>query len=508
MCDIYPTTVKRHASRHHANEPKFLSENIVLENLSSVKILVETNFPVKRKVERDANTSTKENQGASRFNDHRASIRDNISVVTDTVGIQTAQTINIAVSGNENEKVADAFNHSSSQLTKSVALSSVVAPSACNISDTETYDNTILDTEICEVNINNDNRNASEPGRSNTCGVHTKFDKSLQNTMESYIKKSSNSSFDTNEPINSCNYDSLYSGDKEKFQEMYLDIKDIKSKLMNLSSNGSNPVNTSNNPTSYATITESQEYHDLCNKINGVINFDDLLEIGAIVFYKNDSEIVIRCKVCDDYNGSDDNTSIRHKNAHSLAYGYTISDELLTRYKNGHNQSWYSFKGRVITHYRHPTLLHKQAILSTNRNDLKVNRSSHVMQNLVRAAVTVVKTKEAASRFEDIVGLLHACGSDVGNICHGRKIFNNILDSCIHVIYNKYFKLLTTPLEATTRPPHFYLTADKSTVNRVTNQAVLLGVMINGKLNLYFSKNLFHNILFNYILLFFHAYVL
>lgn len=52
--------------------------------------------------------------------------------------------------------------------------------------------------------------------------------------------------------------------------------------------------------------------------------------------------------------------------------------------------------------------------------------------------------------------------------------------SVVHICEtNKTF--LMTPLPSTGKPPHFFFTADKATINRSTNQALLLGVINKGE---------------------------
>ena len=59
-----------------------------------------------------------------------------------------------------------------------------------------------------------------------------------------------------------------------------------------------------------------------------------------------------------------------------------------------------------------------------------------------------------------------------------RHIFNAILDIIKDEIYVKISEKLKTHLEATGMPP---ITADKATINRRTNQTILVYVNINGK---------------------------
>ena len=93
----------------------------------------------------------------------------------------------------------------------------------------------------------------------------------------------------------------------------------------------------------------------------------------------------------------------------------------------------------------------------------------------------MVKTKTAAVHYETLIASHHFTGADVGEFGHGRKQFTGILH-CADVWINlQTAEFLRKPLPSTRLPPHFYVTSDKSTPHRVTNQAIMLCPMIDGK---------------------------
>jgi hypothetical protein len=69
----------------------------------------------------------------------------------------------------------------------------------------------------------------------------------------------------------------------------------------------------------------------------------------------------------------------------------------------------------------------------------------------------------------------------MGNIGHGRKQFLEILHAFEIWLDTKAAKYLTTPLVSISLPPHFSVSVDKSTVYRVTNQAIVVSPMFDGK---------------------------
>lgn len=109
-------------------------------------------------------------------------------------------------------------------------------------------------------------------------------------------------------------------------------------------------------------------------------------------------------------------------------------------------------------------------------------RGVNVMKNLVRVALSVVESKCAATHFETQIAAHISTGSDMGDIGHSRKQFNDILRATEIYFDKQIEEYLLTPLQNTSLalPPHFCGLADKSTVHRVTNQGVVIITMVQG----------------------------
>ena len=84
-------------------------------------------------------------------------------------------------------------------------------------------------------------------------------------------------------------------------------------------------------------------------------------------------------------------------------------------------------------------------------------------------------------QYEERIAELHAAGSDVGDFGHSQKLFPAMLSAACAYIDKKTSIFLSTPLPSTGMPPHVYVTADKSTNHRVTNQVTVICPVVNGR---------------------------
>ena len=89
--------------------------------------------------------------------------------------------------------------------------------------------------------------------------------------------------------------------------------------------------------------------------------------------------------------------------------------------------------------------------------------------------------KAAGIQFEQNVSCHIATGSDLGDMSHGRKQFLDILKAAEICVDMKVSEYLSTPLERTKLALHFYVTADKATIHRAQNQAILICPFVEGR---------------------------
>lgn len=158
----------------------------------------------------------------------------------------------------------------------------------------------------------------------------------------------------------------------------------------------------------------------------------------------------------------------------AIKYGLKISAYDMSLYEVGHgsNQKWDRFKFHLKEHIT--SHCHHQAIARevTIKHVCTVKKT--VIKNQLRCAWSVVQTKSAASHYETEICNLHAAGANVGDFGHSRFMFPSMLAAFSSYIVSKVQDYLRTPLASTGLPPAYYITADKSTNHRITNQATML----------------------------------
>ena len=229
-------------------------------------------------------------------------------------------------------------------------------------------------------------------------------------------------------------------------------------------------------------------------------NIIDLVDkIPVIRFYAGDSSTktpsVIRCEACFNLivdrmnhskNGSPANIALRGigKYSGSLSSGLLLPHDKTESVMNGGNQYWYEIKRCVKLHVNctgDHSQLHFEALQHQATTKKRDARGTRVVENLVKIAWSVIKSKSAGLHFENEIASHISTGSDLGDMCHSRNHFNEILAAMNAWIDSQTGAHLSKPLPSTSFPPHFYITADKSTPQRISHQAILICPMIQGK---------------------------
>lgn len=229
-------------------------------------------------------------------------------------------------------------------------------------------------------------------------------------------------------------------------------------------------------------------------------NIVDLTEkITRIRFYGGDfaekTPSVLRCETC--YNLLATRMNMKPKQdprkvalkgigkySGSLSSGLILSPEKSELLVNGGNLSWYRMKHNIKQHLAcggEHSQLHFDALKHEATMKKRQARGDMVTQNLIRIALGVIKSKSAAQHFESQIAAHVSTGSDLGDFGHSRNHFNEIIAAMNVWIDRQTALFLSKPLESTSFPPHFFITADKSTPGRLSNQAVMICPMVNGE---------------------------
>ncbi|CAB4016098.1 Hypothetical predicted protein [Paramuricea clavata] len=139
-------------------------------------------------------------------------------------------------------------------------------------------------------------------------------------------------------------------------------------------------------------------------------------------------------------------------------------------------QVWYHHKRRCIYHLclvgSESSKHHKAMDEYMKKKELKHETTAY--RNLFYAAIADLKLGAAVKHLEILLSLLACCSVDIGKMGHGRNNCNDIIYCLEKVIDGKIKSWLSTPCPSTLLPLHYWVTANKATPSRTTNQAVLI----------------------------------
>ena len=228
-----------------------------------------------------------------------------------------------------------------------------------------------------------------------------------------------------------------------------------------------------------------------------------LLEIDGtgVKYYANNLDGgILRCEVCFDHLCQNQpslrkidpcrtDTSVAHREVNAgntFSTGIALNKDKVEALMLGHNQTWHNYKRMMLDHVgcsttRNGGLSHYRALVAQKQRSKIYEKLKLVMSNQLHAALTVVKTKTASLHYENMIGLLASCGSEVGNLGHGKKQMKAMVTAFYAYILKKTREMLLTPLPSTGIPPHFSTTSDKSTPAHISNHAIMIMVTLNGK---------------------------
>jgi hypothetical protein len=149
---------------------------------------------------------------------------------------------------------------------------------------------------------------------------------------------------------------------------------------------------------------------------------------------------------------------------------------------NGEGEYWRKLKSSILQHMicAEDGQTHFKALTaqSEERNLRKIHYEA--AETMLKSALTAVKAKSAAIHFEEQIAFAFSVGAQIGQCGHSRKLVPDMVKCLLAVINDKTRAALTSCLPSTGLPPHYYMAVDKATVNKRTNQGVIICPRING----------------------------
>ena len=149
----------------------------------------------------------------------------------------------------------------------------------------------------------------------------------------------------------------------------------------------------------------------------------------------------------------------------------------------GQGEYWGKMKCSILRHmiYAEDGQTHFKALmmLSEEKNLKKIHYDA--AETLLKSALTAVRAKSAAIHYEDQIAFAFSIGAHVGQCGHSRKLVPDMVKCLLASIHEKTKAELGKCLPSTGLPPHYYMAVDKVTVNKRSNQGVIICPMINGK---------------------------
>ena len=218
-----------------------------------------------------------------------------------------------------------------------------------------------------------------------------------------------------------------------------------------------------------------------------VISASNLLEylqsVPEFELLGEENSRVLKCRICAEFlsNPVSFSSGFRRpsgKSAGSLSTGLELSEQVYSDLIAGKCFRWYHQKERLNEHVASNT--HIKAVQYTKETTQTSKRKTVVVKNQLRTALGIVKSKAAALQYESRIAELQAAGADVGDFGHSRKLFPAMLSVACAYIDKRTATYHSTCLPSTGMPPHFYVTADKSTNHRITNQVTMVCPIVGG----------------------------
>ncbi|XP_047737560.1 uncharacterized protein LOC108672979 isoform X2 [Hyalella azteca] len=223
-----------------------------------------------------------------------------------------------------------------------------------------------------------------------------------------------------------------------------------------------------------------------------VTNLHELLLVSKVFCteHRLQNTLYIKCTACSTFVNSIEGRTYRGnvKRHDAFPYGLLIKKDDEADLWSGTGRRWVRWKFKLKRHVEgadHSTI-HFKGLQMMEHNEIEESRVILINKHFIICAIEVIKSKSAARHYETKLANFEALGVDIGNKQHSRKQFNDVVESICSTIDERLDQKLSYPLKSTGHPPHFFLTFDKSTPQRESNQAVMLVAMIDGSRVAYF----------------------
>ena len=167
----------------------------------------------------------------------------------------------------------------------------------------------------------------------------------------------------------------------------------------------------------------------------------------------------------------------------SICTGKYLSPERMESAMAGQGEYWLKMKSYILRHMicAEDGQTHFKALtmLSEEKNLKKIHYDA--AETLLKSALTAVKAKSAAIHYEDQIAFAFSIGAQVGQCGHSRKLVPDMVKCLLASIHEKTKAEVSKCLPSTGLPPYYYMAVDKATVNKRSNQGIIICPMIDGK---------------------------
>ena len=149
---------------------------------------------------------------------------------------------------------------------------------------------------------------------------------------------------------------------------------------------------------------------------------------------------------------------------------------------HGDGPYWRKLKSSVIQHMLCSCdgQTHFKALAALSEEQNLMAKHYEAAKTLVKSALVSIKAKSSAVHYEEQVAFAFLLGAQVGQNGHSRQLVPDLVRCLLQAIDETTKKEVLKCLPSTGLPPHYFMALDKATVNKRTNQGVIICLTIDG----------------------------